>query len=50
MNTVQAVLFVAAVILAALRAFQVGGRVDLGWLAIACVIAAVGTIPAVHLI
>ena len=50
METLQLVLFVVAVVLAVLRAFGVGGRVDLGWLAIACVIAAIGTIPSMHLI
>lgn len=37
----------AAVILAALRGLGVNaGRVDLGWLAIACFFAAVGLLPA----
>lgn len=45
MNLAVVLLTFAAVILAVLRAFGVGGRVDLGWLAIACFIAAVG-VPA----
>ncbi|MEU8158056.1 hypothetical protein AB0B94_30755 [Micromonospora sp. NPDC048986] len=43
-----ALLLVAAVILAILHAVGVGGRVNLGWLAIACVIAAAFTIPALN--
>ncbi len=49
MSTVALVLLVAAVILSTLRGLQVStARVDLGWLAIACVIAAaVWMLPAI---
>jgi hypothetical protein len=41
-------LLVAAVVLAVLRGFGIPTRrVDLGWLAIACVIAALAAIPAI---
>ena len=47
MTTLVGLLLIVAVVLAAMRAFQVGiRRVDLGWLAIACVIAAVWAVPA----
>ena len=45
MATLQALLLAAATILAVLHALGIGGRVDLGWLAIACVIAAVWGLP-----
>ncbi|WP_303393498.1 hypothetical protein [Verrucosispora sp. NA02020] len=40
-------LLIAAVVFALLRAFGVPARADFGWLAIACVIAAVWLVPAV---
>lgn len=44
-----ALLLVAAVALATLQGFGIGGgRVQLGWLALACVIAAVWMIPALQ--
>ncbi|MFY1686510.1 hypothetical protein [Plantactinospora sp. WMMB782] len=46
MAVVILLLLVAAVILAAAHAFGAGGRVHLGWLAVACVIAAVWALPA----
>lgn len=46
MDLFVAVLLIAAVVLAVLHAVGVGGRVDLGWIAIACVIAAVWMLPA----
>ncbi|MDG4792026.1 hypothetical protein O7626_40130 [Micromonospora sp. WMMD1102] len=46
MAVVILLLLVAAAVLAVAHAFGVGGRVNLGWLAIACVIAAVWTLPA----
>ncbi|GGM27297.1 hypothetical protein GCM10011608_10060 [Micromonospora sonchi] len=47
MGLLVALLLIAAVVLAAVHAFGVPSRVNLGWLAIACVIAAVWMIPAV---
>jgi hypothetical protein len=52
MTLLIALLLVAAVVLAVLRAFDIprpgpSRHVDLGWLAIACVIAAVWTIHAI---
>ena len=46
MDVAVALLLVAAVILAVLRAWQVGGRAHLGWLAVACLITAVWALPA----
>lgn len=47
MTLLVAVLLVLAVVFAVLRAFGVtAARVDLGWLAVACVVAAVWMIPA----
>lgn len=42
------ILLIAALAFALLRAFGVPARVDFGWLAISCVIAAVLLIPAVQ--
>lgn len=50
MTAVVALLLLAAVVLAVLRAAGVGKRVDLGWLAIAFVIAAVWAIPALAVV
>jgi hypothetical protein len=47
MSALVAILLILAVVLAVLRGLGVAaGRVDLGWLAIACVILAVWTLPA----
>jgi hypothetical protein len=48
-TTLALVLLIVAVVLATLRGLQVStARVDLGWLAVACVVAAVWMIPALQ--
>ncbi len=47
-TAVALLLLIVAVVLAVLRGLQVSAaRLDLGWLAIACVIAAVWLLPAI---
>lgn len=48
MTALQAVLLVAAVVLAVVQAVAAPARVHCGWLSVACVIAAVWMIPAVR--